>query len=49
MDAKKLKSLAVPFILTVSAVIVGLALYDFVKVRKGKKETEKVKQSEQKV
>jgi hypothetical protein len=43
MDTTKVKNFAVPFILTVSAVFVGLVLYDFVKVRKGKKEAEKVK------
>lgn len=44
MDTKKVKNFVVPFILTVSAVFVGLALYDYVKVRKGKREATKAKQ-----
>lgn len=41
MDTKKFKDFAVPFILTVSAVIVGLAVYDYARRKKVKKETEK--------
>ena len=45
MDSK-IKNFVVPFLITVSAVFVGLALYKYVEQKKAKKEPVKAKPTE---